>query len=557
MYTRDEWGKPTVEYTLKEAFQLLYSKLNGEDPAYYDKSLIEVTLSSHMGDMPMTEAYLISLFVAQNGVASIDYILHFEKIILARTDKNAFSILQHLEDCQIVSSYIDTNSVQYYVLRETVMRAINNNGYVNALSTFAPNNEELKRIINKIRIRLATKEIGVDEYIASMNYTMRRNQHLTLCRSVYEEGIHLLSQEVILAYYVCLAKTLQEGLTMLALPGCGLEEYGINQGINELVRLGIMQYRQKTVLDDDGESYQEDGYIFTKHYCAFFKEMPELVDDSDLVRTAKHIASSQIKNKQLFFPIQTYKTLHKLTKLLSPEEYPKVQAALQAHGFGTGFIELFHGLPGTGKTEFALQLARDTGRDLFMVDVSRLNNKFVGDSEKAYTSLFEAYNTIVATSAVTPILFLNEADAIISKRLQDVNSNTDALHNTIQNILLQALENFEGILIATTNLVTNIDKAFDRRILGKVEFPLPDESCRFKIWKHFLSDLPDAWLKDVSRKFVLSGGEIENIAKNFFLATFLDTEEMTRENLIALCQQDGYRQEEHLPKTRKIGYNTI
>src|SRR5690606_29460031 len=88
-----------------------------------------------------------------------------------------------------------------------------------------------------------------------------------------------------------------------------------------------------------------------------------------------------------------------------------------------------------------------------------------------------------------PILFFNEADALISKRKDVGISATGETENRIQNILLEELENFRGILIATTNLVNNLDSAFDRRFLFKVEFQQPDLEVRSKIWKQKLPHL--------------------------------------------------------------------
>lgn len=264
---------------------------------------------------------------------------------------------------------------------------------------------------------------------------------------------------------------------------------------------------------------------------------------SKYVRVIKH---QNIKQRNLFFPESIARSLIRLTKILSSDNYSKVCRLLEDGGHSPGIVELFYGPPGTGKTEVAFQIARLTGRDIYMAEISCLTNSHVGESEKAYTELFATYNDAVDVLPSTPILMLNEADAFMSKRITDVNGSADMGHNMVANIILQALENYRGILFATTNLAENFDKAFDRRITGKIEIPLPDASCRYMIWRENLKNVPDDWLLRLSSKYAFSGGEIRNASKTFIMDALIDPKAFSFEHLDEICESQNFRSKDCL-----------
>ena len=177
-----------------------------------------------------------------------------------------------------------------------------------------------------------------------------------------------------------------------------------------------------------------------------------------------------------------------LTSLLSPENLSGIQHRLEEEGMRKGVACLFYGAPGTGKTETVLQIARRTGRNIMQIDIAGLRDKYVGESEKNIKSIFTRYKRLCKNSDILPILFFNEADGILTKRtsLTSSNPSIEKMENAIQNIILQEMENLEGILIATTNLTCNLDTAFERRFLFKIEFKKPETEVKAKIWKSML-----------------------------------------------------------------------
>lgn len=176
--------------------------------------------------------------------------------------------------------------------------------------------------------------------------------------------------------------------------------------------------------------------------------------------------------------------------------------------YGKGVCALFYGPPGTGKTMAARVLANELGIDLYRIDLSRMVSKYVGETQKNITQLFERAKNIDA------ILFFDEADAFFSKRTEvsdanDRNSNSEVAH------LLQKLEEYEGISILATNLKDNIDDAFKRRFKYMVHFQLPAAEERRALWKKMLPDAApreqDINLDYFADKFELSGSEIKEV----------------------------------------------
>ena len=220
-----------------------------------------------------------------------------------------------------------------------------------------------------------------------------------------------------------------------------------------------------------------------------------------------------IKEKALFFNKTEQEQIDRLVSLLSVDTLPTVQQRLAEQGMRKGFACLFYGGPGTGKTETVLQIARRTGRDLMQIDIAGLRDKYVGESEKNIKAVFARYRDLCHNSEVTPILFFNEADAIINKRTENVEHSVDKMDNAMQNIILQELEDLDGILIATTNLTSNLDKAFERRFIYKVEFHKPDVGVKAKIWRSMMKDISADDARQLASHFDFSGGQIENIAR--------------------------------------------
>jgi len=188
---------------------------------------------------------------------------------------------------------------------------------------------------------------------------------------------------------------------------------------------------------------------------------------------------------------------------------------------------IFYGAAGTGKTITALALAKSLKKQILSFDCSKILSMYVGESEKNVRKIFDDYKELCIKTKSQPILLLNEADQFLSNRVSGQISGSDKMHNQMQNIFLEQTENFDGILIATTNLLDSIDKAFSRRFNYKIEFLKPDENQRVLLWQKLLPDaLPLDKDFDIVKlsKAKLTGGQIELIIKNTaYKLAILDT----------------------------------
>ena len=268
-------------------------------------------------------------------------------------------------------------------------------------------------------------------------------------------------------------------------------------------------------------------------------------------KLADMLDSSKLTEKRLYFPKDIQRQVEELGSFLQPENYQKIQERMKEKGFRYGFACLFYGSPGTGKTETVYQLAKKTGRNIMVVDVPQLKSMWVGQSEKNVKALFDRYREQVKKAKLTPILLFNEADAIIGKRKNGAENAVDKMENSLQNIILQEMEQLDGIMIATTNLQQNMDKAFERRFLYKIKFDKPTEEARANIWHTMIPDLSDLDVHTLASKYDFSGGQIENIARHYAIDTILHGQsEDVLPMLIRHC--DNERLDEK--KTPKIGF---
>jgi hypothetical protein len=250
------------------------------------------------------------------------------------------------------------------------------------------------------------------------------------------------------------------------------------------------------------------------------------------------ISHEKIVEKKLFYGDKERVQIERLHELLEPQRFDAFLSRMAGLNMKGGLTVLLYGVPGTGKTESVYQLARRSGRQVLAADVSEVRSKWVGETEKNIRQLFQDYKKARETFAQIPILLFNEADAILGKRRSTID-RVDQMENTLQNILLQELENFEGIFIATTNLEDNLDSAFDRRILYKVRFSLPSEQLRMSIWKDKLPDIPDELIQPLNAIYTLSGGQIENVCKKIEVDRLLDPElEISLVYLSALAEEE-------------------
>ena len=377
----------------------------------------------------------------------------------------------------------------------------------------------------------------------------KANPHLPLCHEVlkFSDDIHVQSLLLMIVYdYAQWEGTDGEGLTFETIDGLYPEEYDcdflrehLRNGDHTLMQCGFIE--QKFA----------DGMADTEQYMLTTRAKNELLSaykpsHKKCKRMQQRMGSrflkdyKTIKEKPLFYNESEQQQIERLTSLLSAENFPSIQKRLEEEGMRKGFACLFYGGPGTGKTETVLQIARQTGRNLMQVDIAGMRDKFVGESEKNIKAVFQRYRELCRNSEVKPILFFNEADGILGKRstFGGVNPSIEKMDNAMQNIILQEIEDLEGILIATTNLTDNLDSAFERRFIFKIEFHKPNTMVKSLIWRSMLKDLSDEDAQQLAAHFDFSGGQIENIARKRTVDYILSGQYASLEEIEKYCRAE-------------------
>jgi len=166
-----------------------------------------------------------------------------------------------------------------------------------------------------------------------------------------------------------------------------------------------------------------------------------------------------------------------------------------------------YGPPGTGKTMVAHAIAQHLNKKMMIINYSDIESKYVGDTPK---NLTEAFRVATETDS---ILFFDEADAILSRRVTNMNNATDTSVNQTRSVMLTLLNDYQGVILFATNYISNFDPAFMRRILAHIDFELPDAECRVRLYRKLISkDMPnDIRIEEASQQFDgISGSDISN-----------------------------------------------
>lgn len=303
--------------------------------------------------------------------------------------------------------------------------------------------------------------------------------------------------------------------------------------LNELIELENKQFMQC-----------DYGFIAPKTYEQFFHEGNLVKKKMFHSRVCNLIENEKVELEPLFYNEPIAKQIATLANAMQEPNYEHLRNRIK--GSNKGFTLLFHGSPGTGKTALVKQLALQTRRHILMADTASIRNMYVGESEKNIRKIFKEYEAAKKHFDLHPILLFNEADALIGKRI-NVNSSVDQMNNSMQNILLQYLEDFEGIFIATTNLPASLDDAFNRRFLYKVEFKNPDKEVRLKMLQHHYPQMSIPFLEQLNEQYELTGAQLMNINKKIMVEQLLQPHIQLYDLLPKFCEEELSTLSKHKP----------
>lgn len=437
-----------------------------------------------------------------------------------------------------------------------VLDAIINDEPYRAPSNEGLDTEEIFTRMRKLFSEFFDYALTNDLLLEEIQDLIEKNPQSIFCQKVRESSIPTDFDRLVFLYLCHLYRSHGDSSAniedLMRLLDSGLDdtcwERKISREELSIQKMGLVEFKS------------ENGFVNTSRICLtemvcseFFKEL-QIDSNKSFVPLNPDLKShTSIVKKTLFYNDKEKEQMERIERLLNDDNFKDVQQRLKEQGMRKGVNIIMYGPAGTGKTESCLQLARKTGRDIFIVDVTKLKNKFVGDSEKAVRELFMFYRRLVRQSEKAPILLFNEADAIFGVRMKGAEHSVDKMNNTIQNIILQEMETLEGVLIATTNLETNLDPAFERRFLFKIHFTLPEENAREKIWQSMLPSLSQNDALHLARNFLFSGGQIENVARKSIIEYIICGKKSGLDELSQFCNEERFGGPS--TRTRQIGFN--
>ena len=460
--------------------------------------------------------------------------------------------LDSLAHKRIVRSTKARGNMAYIILKEASQAIIEDKEF--SEKNFAGlTTEEMFSQMRKVFRAFRDDEITHDMLIQDLNMLVDVNPQNDFSQKVLDCGIRKFSEtEQRIFYYLC-HRYVSFGDKWMDF--CHLSDFiseeEDSQKFFRRFQAEKMQAQKAGLIcfgGEDGLMDKGSGGLVEKIRNTFFTEVDLFSEE----RTEGHkdlMDHDNIVAKELFYNASEQEQVERLSSLLEDEHFKGIQARLEEMGMRKGFNVILYGGPGTGKTETTLQLAKKTGRDIFYIDMSKLKSKWVGDSEKNVKAVFNIYRNICNTKDIKPILFFNEADAIFGKRMENVESSAAQMLNSLQNIILHEMETLEGIMICTTNLHGNLDPAFERRFLYKIELEKPGEEVRTKIWKSMMKGLEDEEYATLARKYTFSGGQIENVVRKSIVDYILSGNKVTLEDICKFCDEENFKSQ-----IRKVGF---
>ena len=469
---------------------------------------------------------------------------------------NSIRMLQYADDINALIRrrlirYRDAKDEEQFDIYPPVIKALKHNQVYSLAPKTGLTCEELFEQFDSLFTDMYEDAITGDEAIIESSKLLDDNSHVGFAREIHALKLPK-REEGILVYFCHLLINKQDDdirINQLDDLICNKSEFqrikrGFRTGEHILFTMGLLEHGCV------------DGIADNSRYKLTNKAKRSLLAELGVCTTDESIANllqpQQLTAKELFYPTAISNKIDELTKFFTQEHYLQVRERMSKRGFRGGFACLFYGGPGTGKTETVYQLARRTGREIMVVDVPQIKSKWVGDSEKNIKALFDRYRELVKRRELAPILLFNEADAIISTRKSGAQNAVDKMENAIQNIILQEMESLDGIMIATTNLQENLDRAFERRFLYKIKFEKPDAAVRAKIWRQMIPELTESDATTLAAAHELSGGQIENVARKHSINVVLHgDQENPLQSLLAECAAERLSNKE---QHRKVGF---
>ena len=548
MENNSKKGKRTVLSSMEEIVSL--AKKYSLEPEFYEQAAAALKHISKALGLTKDEALLLSFFVEMSSrsriwISGIAEMINVSNIRIITMLNVADSLIEK----GFITSRTSGKDERYYSVPSNVVNCIRQNLPVTPVKMKDLTVDEFFDRLGEI---FEDDDIFFNDRVEMLENLVESNMHLPYCKAIEKYNLSYIDY---LLVNVFASRLVNEDDDIIGTHNW--EDYMISKSMVRRVLRSLKNGSSQLIRDGIFEPKVDEGMRDPNYYHLTDAAKEALFPDVELVESTedsdRHLTSyTTFAPKRLFYAPHIQSQIDRLAELLQQDQFRNVTDRLSDNGMRKGFACLFYGSPGTGKTETVNQLARMTGRDVLMVDVSQIKSCWVGESEKNIKAMFDRYRKLVKEMEVAPILLFNEADAVLGIRQEGAQRAVDKMENSIQNIILQEMETLEGIMIATTNLTCNLDKAFERRFIYKIEFERPTLEAKQQIWKAMIPSLSDTFAHSLAKEFDLSGGQIENVARKRTVELILSGEEPSEEQIreYCMCEMVNSKQD----KRAKIGF---
>ena len=547
MATRNQMDLLTaVEQIVEKA------KGTGLSSEFYKKADRYIKYVADKLELTKEQSVMMALFIDNSSDTSIS-ISDFGKFLNCRTTKiiRYMSEIDVLENRELVRCCRDRNSITYSVPIEVIEAFKSNEKYVPKDCSGLSCHELFAELEDIFSLR-ESKELKYEATVEKIHRLLNCNGQLLFVQKVKSYDFTEGDEMMLILFSHLFVNNNDDNIRYRDVEFLYEYRYDksslkqqLNEGRHILFEEKLIEYN-----NENGFVNRDSMRMTSEAKRELFSElglssMNQIKNRGDMIKT------EDIVPKKLFYGDKIGSQITELGNLLDDVQYKQIRTRMKDTGFRCGFTCLFYGQPGTGKTETVLQLAKQTGRDIFQINISQIKSMWVGESEKNIKQVFDNYRARVKESNIAPILLFNEADAVIGKRQEGAEKAVDKMENSIQNIILQEMETLDGILIATTNLAQNMDKAFERRFLYKIKFEKPTVEARMNMWHEMIPKLSEEQSRILASKYEFSGGQIENIARHYTIGNILhgDSDDLVAE-LAEYCDSERLESKEN----RKIGF---
>lgn len=528
-------------------------------PSFWKEIESELMLLSSYFQVSQQEAFFIAIVFTMNYKGDcvdlndmIDYfscnpmvLLEYSDELVQLNNKNIFCREKSRHRMQI------TLSNDQFTVNEKITEAILNNMPMPQLEKVEILQDALDVLekFDKLCDQCHTEDISTRELMQETKTLLHAHKHMPLIKAMLDMKFRDMADLCLLLQLIWGALTGKESMDIESVCTWILDKTPIRvryiqniiAGTNELCNNAYIELIESSFINNTEAKLADKTLALLKENgLTLFSKKKE---------NKNIISPEDIQYKKLLFNDYERCMLMRVEKILHDKEFRITQQRLEEKSLPKGITCILHGLPGTGKTEFVYQVAKVTNREIMKVDISQSKSMWFGESEKVIKRLFTNYYAYAKECKKTPILLFNEADAIFSKRKDASASNVAQTENAMQNILLEELERFQGIFFATTNLVNNLDAAFERRFLFKVQLQKPCLAIKAKLWKNKLPQLTSVQSLELAETFDFSGGQIENIVRKKEIEDIIKGKRCSYKSILDFCREETFTQ-----KKSRIGY---